>query len=216
VRRARASHRPSRRAPRQEARHRPRGGLRPHAGVDAQPCGAQSRKTLPGGPRIGVLERCDDAGDVRRDQQVAAGRAARRHMCAGLERHIGRRAARPRACLCERRRLGMRPASRLCPATPDDATVGGYDHAPDIGIGGGPTATPLGERDRCADEPRVTGTGAAQMPMALSLSSIRLNDARVSSSRFFCSAIRAALIGASIFCCARICSSVRSAGHCST
>ena len=68
-------------------------------------------------------------------------------MGAGLERDIDGGAARGLAGLLQRHRLGMRPAAGLGPAAADDG-VALHDHAADIGVGRGPAAAALAERDR--------------------------------------------------------------------
>ena len=99
------------------------------------------------GARIGIADRDHHLGRAGLGEQGRAGGPAAAVMGAGLERHIDGRAARGLAGLRQRHRLGMRPAAGLGPAAADDHIVL-HDHAADMGIGRGPAAAALAERDR--------------------------------------------------------------------
>jgi len=197
---------------RKKPRHRTTSLSRANTACDGDACRPKPGKSPTSRPCVGIFKRCDDARDAGLDQQVATRLPTRRLVRARLERNVGGSPPRFNASLGQRHRLGMRSSTRLSPAAPDHPAVA-HDHAPDIGIGRGPAARPLGKRQRNTHPARI---GLRQIPIALSLSSSRLNEARCASSRAFCSASALALTGASIFCCATICASVRSAGHCST
>ena len=190
----------------EEARHAPRRLGGPHVLRHRDAGVAQPRHPDAIGARIGVAERHHDPAHARRDQQVGAGRPARRQMRTRLQRRIDGRAARGLAGLGERHRLGMRAPAGLGPAAADHPAVAD-DHAADIGIGGGPPARPFAERDR-GTHPAMVG---AQSPHLLIASSTCLNWPRNFSSRAFCAAMRLSCSTLSISCCALICASVRSA-----
>ena len=95
---------------------------------------AQAGQPIARSARIGVLDACDHARDTGFDQQVAAGRAARRAVRAGFERDIGGGAASGLARLVERGCLCMRAATGMRPAAADHAVV--FDeNAAHAGIG---------------------------------------------------------------------------------
>jgi hypothetical protein len=85
-------------------------------------------------PRVGVAHPGDYSCDARRQQFVGAGGAAARSMRARLERHIGRCARRPIACLRQRHCFGMRAPARLRPAAPNHDSILD-EEGPDGGVG---------------------------------------------------------------------------------
>ena len=135
-------HRPAVRAARKETRHRPPRLRGQDTGLDRDPRRPQPRDAGARGPRIGVLDRDDDARHPRRDQQVRTGRPPRRDMRARFQRDGRGRPARRVARRGQRHRLGMRSPAGLRPAPSDDDPVA-HDQATDIGIGRGTTARPF-------------------------------------------------------------------------
>ncbi len=111
----------------------------------------QPDKTLACGAGIGIGQRADDAGGLGGNEGVCASRTSRAFMCAGLQADIDCRAYRFASGLFERNRLGMRAATGLCPAAPDDDTVLD-DNAADRGVVARPPLAAFGKRD-CGGKP---------------------------------------------------------------
>ena len=180
------------RLPRQEPRHRP-----PRLGFGARlrrprsPPRAAARCPAPSVRGSGSPSAITTRATPGRDQQVGAGRAARRFMRARLERHIDSRAARRFARLGQRHRLGMRPPAGLGPAAADDPAVRTITQ-PTLGLGA-VRPRPRSDSASAACHPARVGD---QIPHDLSLSSIFLNcswrSLRASSIAF----LRACFFGA--------------------
>ena len=103
-------------------------GVGPDEDLDAPL--AQSPDAAARDPRVGILERADDAGDPGRENRLRAGRRPA-EVRARLEVHEQRRAARALPRGRQRRRLGVGPARPLVPSLADDHPVGVHDDAAD-------------------------------------------------------------------------------------
>ncbi|MBS1236269.1 MAG: hypothetical protein H6R46_1064 [Proteobacteria bacterium] len=90
--------------------------------------------------RVGIGHGGHHTRNTGLDQRLAAGRGTA-VMATGLQRHIGRRAARQLACCGKRMHLGMRFAGTPVPAFADYLPIA-HNHAANtwIGIGGVETA----------------------------------------------------------------------------
>src|SRR5690242_6988809 len=104
------------------------GFARAKPGVDGDAGGAQFGVALPGYQGIGILDRRDDPRNARRDHGIGARRRLA-DMRTRFERDIQRGAAGSLAGAAERLHLGMRAASGLRPAAPDDDAVLDHDRA---------------------------------------------------------------------------------------
>ncbi len=85
------------------------------------------------GPRVGILDRADDARDACREQRLRAGSRAA-EMRTGLEVDEQRRALRARSRGRERDGLGVRAARALVSALPDHPPARVHEHGPDARI----------------------------------------------------------------------------------
>lgn len=199
--------RPAEAAAGKEAPQRRRRLARHRADIDGDARLAQPGDTPTVGARIGVPERDHRVRHPRRDQQLGARRAARRFVCARLERDIGDCAARVLARLRQCHRLGVGTATRLRPPAADHAAVAN-DDATDIGVGRGAAAPALAERQRRRHPARID-----QSPHFLRLSSSFLKLSCRALARRSISALRASSLGRSRACCALISASLRLAGQ---
>ena len=125
--------------------HRDAGGLEPRNAATIH-------------PRVGIGHRHDDARDPRRDQRVGARRRVAL-VRARFQRDVKGRAARRRAGLRQRQRLGMRAAAFGGPAAADDdrlARLVARDHDRAHGrIGIGATEVAPAETQRRSHEPAI-------------------------------------------------------------
>ena len=130
---------------------------------------------------VRVAHRDHAAPDAGADHRVHAWRRAPL-VGAGLERHVERGAARPRAGPVERHRLGVRLAQGLVPALADHAT-GAHDQRPHHGIGIHASPAALRQTQRARHEPPVILAGPSRhapvkKPRGRSGTTGRKDDAR--------------------------------------
>lgn len=92
-----------------------------NAGGDLDASGAQLFNTAACRALVGVGDRDDDPGDPRRDQQIGAGRATWRLVCARFEGDVSGSTTRRVSGLLERDRLGVGSSARLRPTATYDA-----------------------------------------------------------------------------------------------
>ena len=109
------------------------GLVRERSDQDVDAAIPEAADPAPRGPRVGILDRADDARDLRRDQSLRAGRRAT-EVRTGLEVDEQRRALRARPRGREGEGLGVRAARALVSALPDHRPVRVDEDGPDARI----------------------------------------------------------------------------------
>ncbi len=196
--------RPPARLAQHKARHGARSFLRQQPHFDHDAAFAQPGRALPVGARIRIAQRDHYPRHPGTRHQVGTARPARRQMETGFQRHIGRRSTGLLHRLPQRLRFGMRAATLLRPATPDDMAVLD-DQAADIGIGSRKPAPARRQRDGSGHETPVGGgrrrlaQGLATSGCAPGLLSASAFTSRWSSMALICltASLRRAVLRAS-------------------
>src|ERR1019366_7753303 len=112
---------------------------------------SQAADPAPGGPRVGILDRADDARDPRHEQRLRAGRRAA-EMRARLEVDEKRRALRARSRGRQSDSLGVWPPPALMSPFPDHRPVRVDENAPDAWIRRRQKTPALGELEDAPPE----------------------------------------------------------------